>query len=246
MKVAIVGGGLVGRIAAWGVMQVGHCPVIYDQMYDKIAKTPRGFVYEHSDLDLPLTPQKVWVTYQGTAEEYAKKVYNGVLTGDEVSFGKWFYTDQAYDPGDVLNWLNGLQHGMVVERGFEDMAEILELRETHDRVIFTLPLNRFVKGNFPSVRGSVGAWKVDPGEVLQNHCVYNSNPDIPWYRSGAMFGWAFREFSKPIINHQPIVKVMPGDGPPEHENVLFTGRFGRWDKGELSHLTYDRVIKWLL
>jgi len=244
MKVAIIGGGLVGRVASWAVMQAGACPVIYDRMEHAI--TPRGFVYIHDPIDLPLTPSAVDVACQGNEIEYAQKVYGAGTEASVVSFGKFSGKQLCYDPAQLLGMLNGLQHGMRVDRNFEDLDEILALREEgFEKIIFTLPLNRFVKGNFPSIRGSVGTWPLNEGEVLNNWCVYNSSPDIPWYRSGAMYGYAFREFPKVIAGHQPIVKVLDGDSPPEIPGVLFTGRFGRWSKRALSHDTYYETLKWL-
>ena len=248
MKIAVLGGGLVGRLAGWAAMQTGHVPTIMDRMYDKLAKPPRGFVYLHENCDLPLKPQLVTVIEQGTAEEYAKKVYLGgpaAPTAAEVSFGKFGGTRECFEPAELLGILNGLQHGMVEERNFADFDDVLNLRYEYDRLVFTLPINSFVKGDWPLRKGSVGAWPLDPGEEnMTNFCIYNSNPEIPWYRSGAMFGWAFREFPTVIPGHQPIVKVILGDFPPKIENVLFTGRFGSWTK-QLSHESYREVLDWL-
>ena len=249
MRVAIIGGGLVGRLAAWAVMQSGHSSTIFDRMYEKVAKAPRGFVYMHEACGLPLRPQLVTVIEQGTAEEYTKKVYQGgpsAPTAGEVSFGKYGGVRECYDPGELLGILNGLQHGMVQEHNFVDLEEILNLLYEYDRLVFTLPINSFIKGNWPFRKGSVGAWPLDPGEEgMANFCVYNSSPEIPWHRSGAMFGWAFREFPAVVPGHQPIIKVIDGDKPPTYKNVLFTGRFGAWRKKQLSHESYTEVLNWL-
>lgn len=246
MKVAIIGGGLVGRVAAWGVMQAGHCPVIFDRMYEKVAKTPRGFVYIHDRMFLPLKSYDIWVNEQGTKEEYCRKVYSDAILPYQTSFGKFTGKQIGHDPTELLGFLNGLQHGMVQDCNFETLDEVLEYRNDYERVVFTLPLANFVKeGNYPSVKGSVGTWKLDPGEDLSNYCVYNANEDIPWYRSGAMFGWAFREFPNVIPGHIPITKVVNGGKPPDHDNVLFTGRFGKWNKTALSSDSFYEVIDWL-
>lgn len=242
MKVAIIGGGLVGRIAAWATMQAGHSPRIFDRM--RYAKAPRGFVYEHQPLFLPLRRQRIHVLEQGTAEGYAQKVYGDPKA--PVSFGQYAGIQQGYDPQELLNCLNGLQDGMVnSEANFADFDEIRLLFTDYERVIFTLPLNKFFKGTYKSTKGSVGAWKLDPGEDLENFCVYNGSPDVPWHRSGSMFGFAFREYATMQPDHFPIVKVVSGTPPPELVNVLFTGRYGRWDKEWLSHHTYFQVLKWL-
>ena len=237
-----MGGGLVGRIAAWAVMQAGHCPVIYDRMQE--AKAPKGFTYLHSEIQLPLKKQMIVVINQGNKEEYANKIYLDPKI--KTSFGK-YDVEFGYDPAEALNILNGLQHKMVIDRGFENWDEVFEVIQNGDyqKAIFTLPLNKFFKGRYTYIRGSIGVWKLNEGEVLENFCVYNSNPDIPWVRSGNMFGYAFREFPNALTDHIPIIKVMEGDKPPEMHNVLFTGRFGKWDKSALSDDTYYEVREWL-
>ena len=244
MRIAVLGGGLVGRLAAWAAMQAGHSPTILDRMYDKIAKPPRGFVYLHENCDLPLEPQLVTVMSQGEDLGYKYKVYGDRGDTFTTSFGRYDGTRECFDPGELLSLLNGFQHGMVEERNFADRDEVLALREEYDRLVFTLPVNSFFGGHWPFIKASVGAWPLNAGERPVNTCVYNSNPEIPWNRAGIMFGWAFREFPTVLAGHQPIVKVMPGDPPPEIENVLFTGRFGSWTK-QLSHQSYREVLEWL-
>ena len=242
MKVAVVGGGMVGRIAAWGVMQAGHAPTIFDRT--EYALVPRGFVYIHDNMDLPLTEQRIFVQLQGSATEYSKKVYGGKLPIEEVSFAKFSGEQIGYDPAQMLGMLNGIQHGMREDRNFENFEEVKALfYEGYEKIIFTLPLNLFFKGNYPSVRGCVGTWPLNAGENLENWCVYNACEGIPWYRAGAMFGYAFREFPKKIAGHQPITKVIDGDPPPEIVDVTFTGRFGAWRKKALSHETYIDAIR---
>ena len=242
MKVAIIGGGLVGRLAGWAAMQAGHTPTIFDRMAEAV--TPRGFVYLHTTCDLPLTPQRIHVVETGgNSYQYADKVYGN--SSHEVSFGKYTGVHEGYNPAELLNILNGLQHGMVKDMNFENIVEILNLRQDYDRLIVTLPANRlFPKMNFPSIKGSVGVFPLDAGEVLKNFCIYSADPGIPWYRAGSMFGFAFREFPYVVPGHRVIIKVVPGDIVPEHDDVLFTGRFGKWTK-QLSHESHEEVLDWL-
>ncbi|KKM05342.1 hypothetical protein LCGC14_1755140 [marine sediment metagenome] len=242
MRVAIIGGGLVGRLAAWATMQAGHTPTIFDRMPEAV--TPRGFVYLHDSCGLPLTPQAIYVIETGgNTHDYALKVYGHPY--HKVSFGKFSGQINGYEPAELLNILNGLQHGMVKDSNFKDIDEIMELRHDYDKLVVTLPANQlFPDLNLPSVKGSVGVFPLNTGEVLKNFCVYSADSDIPWYRSGSMFGYAFREFSTVIPGHRTIVKVVPGDEVPQGKDTLFTGRFGKWTK-QLSHESYEEVLKWL-
>lgn len=242
MNVAIIGGGLVGRLAAWATMQAGHTPTIFDRMTEAV--TPRGFVYLHTNCGLPLTPQRIHVIETGgVASQYAHKVYGDSF--HKVSFGKYSGVHEGYDPAELLNILNGLQHGMVKDANFKDIVEIMELRYSYDKLIVTLPANRlFPDLRLPSVKGSVGIYPLNDGEVLKNFCIYSADPGVPWYRSGSMFGYAFREFSTVIPGHRIITKVVPGDEVNPRQNILFTGRFGKWTK-QLSHESYEEVLNWL-
>lgn len=170
MKIAVIGGGLVGRLAAWAVMQTGHSPTIFDRIREAVV--PRGFVFLHERCDLPLTERSITISSQGNSVDYARKVY-GDETLKNVSFGKYNGTVIGFDPTEALAVLNGMEYGMIEDSNFGDLEEVLKLRESFDRVIFTLPVNRFIKGNWPYVKGSVGTWPLNPGEDLQNFCIYN-------------------------------------------------------------------------
>lgn len=242
MKVAIIGGGLVGRLAAWASMQTGHTPTIFDRMPEAV--TPRGFVYLHDSCGLPLVPHTIYVVETGgSSADYAMKIYGN--PDHEVSFGRFTGQMNGYEPAELLNILNGLQHGMIKDVNFKGIDEILLLRGEYDRVVMTLPANRFFPSlSFPSIKGSVGVFPLNEGEVLKNFCVYSADLGIPWYRSGSMFGYAFREFATVIPGHRTIIKVVLGDKPPPFNDVLFTGRFGKWTK-QLSHESHQEVLTWL-
>mgnify|MGYP001580167453 CR=1 FL=1 len=242
MKVAVIGGGLVGRLATWAAMLNGHTPTIFDRIPEAII--PRGFVYLHDNCELPLTGQSISVITTGAEEGYSLKVYGN--SNQSTSFKHYAIYDEVvgYSPTECLNILNGVQHGMVKDVNFENLDEILTLRESYDRVIFTLPITMFCKGNFPSIKGSVGVYKLNEGEVLNNFCIYSGNLGIPWSRSGSMFGYAFREFPTVVAGHRVIIKVQPGDKPPTHTSVLFTGRYGSWTK-QLSTESFREVMNWV-
>jgi hypothetical protein len=230
-------------------MLAGHTPVIIDR--EREATPPRGFFYLHDNCNLPLTPQAIQVYKTGgTSAEYSQKVYGGV--NDNVSFGKNIGQRSGYDPAEALNILNGLQNGMVKQRSIRSFHEtVLSLREDYARVIFTLPINRFLPGTWKYQENSVEVFKLDEGEDLQNFCVYSADSGIPWYRAGAMFGYAFREFPYVKDGCRVVTKVIGGGSMigggsalPAYKNFLFTGRFGSWSK-QLAHESFQQVLNWL-
>ena len=69
-----------------------------------------------------------------------------------------------------------------------------------------------------------------------------------------MFGVFIQEYGSGVpvkeyenYNVHTVKKVIDTDKPlPKYDDVLFTGRYGAWDKKILTHHVYDQVIDWLL
>jgi hypothetical protein len=239
MRVAVVGGGFVGRLAAWAVMQSGDAPTIIDKTASPFA--PRGFVFLHQRCNLPLDEHVIRIGAQGDAQEYARKVYAD--PDYKTSFGLYNGLRVGYSPAEALRTLVDLQEGMVQVRNVGLWDEVLRLRDEYDRVIFTLPARNFLQGGWFFNNGWVDVEAADPRRP--NYCVYNSNPEIPWHRAGTMFGTHFKEFATYMADCQLIKKVIPIDrGLPQYDNVLLTGRFATWSK-QLVHESYEEVLRWL-
>lgn len=254
MKVAIVGGGYVGKLAAWAVLQAGHSPTIFDRSTDQ-PFPPRGFVYLHSSCRLPLHQHQVEViSVGGSAEDYGEKVY-----GDRArpnSFDQ-LHQEHAWSPVEALDVLKVILPS-TQERRFGELSEVLALREEFERVVVTIPAPvLFPDQEWPFVRSLVVVSNDDTPEV-RNFCVYNASSDQRWYRAGVMFGREFYEYPEimgelvpdlPLHSHHfkpvSVMKVIPVEGQlPELERVLFTGRYGSWTKQLGDDAFYD-VLFWL-
>lgn len=240
-KVAILGGGYVGRIAAWACLNAGATPFIFDR--EQEAKAPTGFVYLHDRMDLPLRAESLEVSYLGTAEEYAMKLYGDPKHSN--SFRNRLGSEEIiYSPKQALDLINGYTHSQVRLGELKPSNETVEqLLEGYDKVIWTLPRTLLE----PDLKYVVASVVTYPEEVrLPNHCVYSSDADIPWSRAGSMFGYAFYEFPRAVPGHRQVIKVIPEKLPEtSHQGrTLYTGRYGSWTK-MLGHEVYDHVRDYL-
>jgi len=242
--VAIVGAGLVGRLAGWAAMLSGYKPtLIYRGPYGMYV--PRGYVYLHEKCELPLVEHLLTVDNFGTAEGYAQKVY-----GDPSLPTSFWDTGPRtiYHPAQALRLLEILQQGMTMRfdaSGIKDITELLE-RGRFDKAIVTIPINQLFPGvNFRYVTGSVTSFPVE--ESTPNFCVYSGSPATSWNRAGTMFGVGFHEYPNALEGAFPITKIIKNTEPrivPDYDGVLFTGRYGKWT-GQLAHESFKEVLEWL-
>jgi hypothetical protein len=252
MKVAVVGAGMVGRLAAWAAVLDGHDVTLFDREADRLPTYPLGFVFLHEDCELKLTPQPIRVYHTGDADGYSRKVYGE--SRHPTSFGRYGELE-GYSPKDALEALLARTPPVEALR-FDRMEDVLALRYSFDRVVSTIPLRSLLRaGDYPSTVATLRCFPATAQKDLEeNTCVYNGNPQDPWHRGGAMFGWVFFEYAmdmptavalhgqaNPVIS---LVKVVEGAKPPRAKNVLLTGRYGAWRKMLMSE-SFREVLAWL-
>jgi len=241
--VAVVGAGLVGRLAGWAAMLSGYTPVLfYRGPYNR--SVPRGFVYLHERCELPLDEDELLVDNFGTAEEYARRVY-----GDsEVKTSFWDTGPKViYDPEQAISILEILQEGMLARSEFNHAHDVFSLLSNggFDKVIVTIPVDKlFPEINFKSRLAYVRSF--DAGDDVPNCCFYSGSPATSWHRAGVIFGRGFYEYTSRVVDGTTeVTKVVESDAaPPAIDNVLFTGRFGSWTK-QLAHESFTEVLEWL-
>lgn len=105
---------------------------------------------------------------------------------------------------------------------------------------------------------SVEAWAIGdaPGlgqaapdmGIPAGHVVCNGNENPAWYRSANIFGHCTTEW--PVGNRPPIPEVVQIRKPIRTNcdcfgelPLLHVGRYGRWEKGELSHNAFFRTLR---
>lgn len=254
MRVAVLGSGPSGLLAAWAVLQCGGCPTIYTKNTNPPLNA--GVFYLHDACDLPLPRTEVSIRLVGVdgisrdkaVERYRSKIYgknSGVLF---VSLPDRDSLETVYDGRFAINLLFDIlqpyiQEATITQHNISDLKEEL--------VVNTIPLSIL----FPDLPfKSVSAW-VNNFPAAQNspdYVLYNANPYCSWYRMSCLFGTRCVECGVPKIGANTISKVVPSPEALEiakerlPKNILLTGRYGAWDKNKLAHDAYYDTLEWLL
>jgi hypothetical protein len=255
MRIAILGCGPAGLMAAHAVSLQGHEPVIFSR---KEPSKMFGAMYLHSPIygvnapkpDFILSVMKV-----GSAKEYAEKVY-----GDPqhpVSFDK-------YHVGDVPGWDLTETYERLWEM-CEDQIRDVELRPgnitdiCHEfaLVLSTVPayvlchmnsVHEFHKKDIWVLHGIDGeAVLPEPSWLLY----YMGDPTVDWYRYTQLNKYQAWEYSKepdgdllriPPFDLTTGVKPLGNNCDCYRSNVRRLGRFGKWEKNVLTHHAFAEAL----
>lgn len=254
MKVAILGAGPAGMLAAQAVHSAGHTPIIVSK---KVVSRIGGAQFLHLPIqDATKSSESFPIQFilDGTGAEYTSRIY-----GDH--------------PVPVLsswhNYANGhIRYGYPLKATYERLFEkfesciedmtidevaLKEINSSHDWVVSTIP--RWI------LDGKAGPGEPDypfrevwikspfaPAEGLADNTIYyNGQPgDDPMYRMSKIQGITSGEF----VTHQPgsvrIIKPIRYCGEDLHPDITKVGRYGAWSKMQLAHQAYTNVRNMLL
>lgn len=261
-RIAILGCGPAGIFAAQAAVNAGHRVHIYS---NKRRSEMFGAQYLHEPIP-GLSEEKdftlIEYVLQGTVEGYRRKVY-GERSRVAVSPEKFLGTHPAWDirAAYYAGWHKFFD---AIEDTDIDPDWILstKLHKDYDLVISSIPAPKicYAPGSHYFTGTSVFAigdaperGVFCPVEVASNSVVCNGEPSPGWYRASNVFGYKTAEWPgetrPPLKQVSTITKpistncdcyTMPGAMPVK---FLPVGRYGRWDKDELSHMAYGRVAK---
>ena len=265
LKVAVLGCGPAGLLAAYGADRFGGATV---DIYSK--KRPShlyGAQYLHDDIPgIPL-PEPVEVRYElrGTATTYAMKVYGAEMASRpdfKVSPEILPENHKAWDIRAAYAWLYR-QYEWAIAPAQIDAMGVNELLRSgkYNLVINSIPRQAvcfnpehnflsqkvWALGDAPD-RGQKAPVPVSPDP--DNSIVCNGHPDASWYRYSNIYGYRTIEWpemrKKPPITgiadlHKPIATNC--DCYPE---LLHVGRYGEWKKGVLSHTAFLQATERVL
>lgn len=256
MHIAVLGAGPSGMMAAHAAVQLGHFVTIYDKDADK-ARRNSGVYFLHSDCDLLLDRVEIKQTVIGkylppleVARLYSQKVYGKEIPSVSVSDVLQHETIFGFNANQAIVRLWDLYGDFVRKYFVKNIGDVYEIVHEYDAVISTIPAKiLFPELNFESVKIFV---KVGKSPLDDNFSIYNVNPYFDWYRCSGIFGIFTQEYG---YGKQPqfandyeikqVIKVVKSDPLPVIDNLLFTGRYGAWDKKFLTHNVYFHVLKWL-
>lgn len=260
MKIAILGAGPSGMMAAHAASQCGHYVDIFDADPDR-SRRNSGVYFLHDDCDLLLDRveiKQIVLGAKGRSPEqisdlYSLKVYGTSSISKKVSVLQARDTPivVGYNSQQAITRLWDLYGKQVKTLKIENLNHALSLFETYEKVISTIPARILYPGK---EYRSVGTWiKVGTAPADEAFLFYNINPHCKWYRCSAMFGTFIQEYGigfnpepRPGYDYKQVIKVI-GDGiRSDVDNLFLTGRYGAWNKKMLTHDAYYETLKWLL
>lgn len=246
LKVAILGCGPAGLLAAHAAMLHGHDYAIFSR---PVASQLRGAQYLHEsvpDLHLP-GPRAIYIFKYGDEAGYAKKLYND--PNKETSFGKM-------KSGPHLGWSLQCTYELLWAR-HEDRIVPSEIRaediswyeKRYNFILSTIP-QKFLCQNpaheFTYVTEYVRSGRLFLGErdVPANHIVYNGLPNYQWHRASNLDGALEYEFAQPVPGADKVMKPQWTDcdcNPGVHR----LGRYGKWQRDELVTDAFNEAYELL-
>jgi hypothetical protein len=258
-KVLILGCGPAGLFAAHALARRG---VEFD-IWSKYRRSEMfGAQYLHMNLPgLTEEADRAWVSYRliGTNEEYARKVY-GDEVPDFVSPERYVGIKAAWDirAAYYRAWREYSSQIWDCDRINADWwVRHQDMWEGYRFIVSTIPRTELCAASLTGQQHTFRMqeiWAIGdapergircPIRVAPAAVVCDGTRDVSWYRAANVFDYCTVEWStefKPPIEH--VAKVVKPIGTNCNcwiDRITFLGRYGAWDKGQLSHDAYTRV-----
>lgn len=255
-----MGCGPSGLFATHALVQAGWDVKIFSK---KRRSEMYGAQYLHEPIP-GLKESKAQVRYilqGGTTTEYKQKVY-GEDAGDFAVSPELITPDPSdawdiraayYDAWDRYQDL--IVHKPMITGSH---IQVFSMLEKSDLIVNSIPrfyvcrnpMHRFKSkrvwavGDAPE-RGVFVEHKLPDGLV-----VCNASAGIPWYRASRVFGYSTMEWAKPPAPKYKAARVQKPISTNcdcmQDLGILHVGRYGKWQKGVLSHTafsdTYKRIV----
>src|SRR5215468_10230313 len=223
-RVAIVGCGPAGLLAAHAVAQAGHTPVVYS---DIAAPSPvYGGVYLHQAIP-DVGGGGEWITFRklGSAEGYAEKVY-----GHRAAPTSWQRLGEGQHPAWALRpvydalWRT---YGEAVQVLHVNPLVAAGLANDYPLVLSSAPLPMLCQAPEQHRFPARAVWYKDtaPSWVAPKTMVYNGHPDWAWFRSSDVFGHRLTEYGDEVPGARAGRKVLLTTCTC-HPRIVRIGRWG--------------------
>lgn len=250
MKVAVLGAGPSGMIAAWAAINAGHSVQMFSDVY--VNRHNYGVFFFHDSCDLPISGMPIkqmivgnyGMSKEETAAAYGKMVYKNEKEGWGILLAYEQPIVIGYNPNEAMEVLKIFLSDMPkVVQVFSSFVEVQMLIDDFDKIICTIPAPAiFPEKKFPFVTIYV---RQEDGNLHDNFFMNNVNPNLGWYRFASIFGKISIEYliEQPLTSR--VKKVIPGDLLPIDDNILFTGRQGAWDRRKRIEHVYKDALDFL-
>lgn len=257
LKVAILGCGPAGLLAAQGVVD-SKVQNIEIRVFSRKSKSDlHGAQYLHRPIPGFTLDVGEVIDYKlvGSPEDYRAKVYgqawHGTVSPEELGEPhKGWDIRRTYD----RLWL---VWGSYIEDVWLNEATIQQIRHDFkpDLVISSIRRDTVCDGRHFFHSQSVVAAGDAPSLGIQipyqcppNTVICNGERDVAWYRISNIFGHKTVEWG-PTIVRAPLNSAATVQKPLStdcdcHPDFKWVGRYGKWQKGVLSHTAYWDAMKY--
>lgn len=255
MKVAILGCGPAGLMAAHAVDESGNTPIIYSRKQ----KSPLyGAQYLHKPIP-GITPRDEHVTIdymmRGDVNAYRRKVYGQMWDGT-VSPEDLEEQHEAWDIRATYDLLWDAYRDEIEDVDIDPAGvHFISSRSDIGLTINTIPLSAIchqghtfrateviAAGDAPDLGINVGSIYHCPPDTV----ICNGEESPSWYRISRIFDHTtveWPQFIKPPIPTASKVLKPLGHNCDCWPNLACVGRYGAWEKGVLSHTAYEQTIE---
>jgi hypothetical protein len=252
VKVAILGCGPSGLIAAHAAVTAGHDVIILSR---RVRSETFGAMYLHEpipDISASTPDMMIEVSKTGTKWGYAENVY-----GDREAPVSW----DRFEPGSTPGWDLRVAY-LSLWRRYSSLIEDTTLTPEsvadlkYDRIFNTVPANMICLNWAHLFTSTKIVVFHGPTASTENVMWYNGSefPGAPtWYRYSRINRYTSWEYSerrapKQVPTDMLIdgLRVTAGIKPIStdcdcHPHVIRLGRFGKWNKNVFTHHAYMEV-----
>ena len=245
-KVAVLGCGISGLMAAWACEEMGIDYAIFDAKPKK--PSVFGFMFLHKPCGIPLKASKLRqlivpndISISQASYLYSKKVYDSEFVESSLSSVIKNSVLDIYDMSKAINFLWARCKDKVEQKVFADIGGAVDFSKSFDLTFFTLPLNKLdSSGTYYYTDSFVLTGKVGYGDNFVFYDLRENNPLA--YRWGYLFDHIFIESRLKLSGSRKVKKVVFSENLPEVPgNFILCGRYGAWDKKVLVHNVYEKV-----
>lgn len=253
MKVAVLGCGPAGLMAAMAIKLNGDTPVIFSK---KRKSHLFGAQYLHAPIP-GVTDREDHVTVEymlrGHVDDYRRKVYgnnwDGTVSPEDLSDDH-----EAWDIRETYDRLWTMFESSILDFAIDPIAvAALDKDREHQLIVNTIPLNELCRqghqfrgteivaaGDAPELGVNVGQYYHCPPDTV----ICNGEDSPTWYRISNIFGHTTVEWPSDI--NPPLTSCARVTKPTSTNcdcwpHILNVGRYGSWTKGVLSHTAFVKT-----
>jgi len=256
MKVAILGCGPVGLVAAHSILNstAGKAEV---RLFSVKRPSPIfGAQYLHQPIpglvEEAGEPRVIRYRMSGSPEDYLRKVYGEMWDGhisDDLRDDAHVAWDLRGTYKSLWTWYSDLVQHMEFRPNRDELQKMFNTMYEHaDLIINTIPRKALCVNSAHQFRETMiwasgdSTFGKSPIEGTDEVIDYNGTADVSWYRVSRMFGHSTVEWPGHI--KMPLLPGVKEVRKPLSHNcdcwpsIKHLGRYGRWDRERLVHEAY--------